>query len=136
MPGKLDIPTPVIIPLDPLSCPVRQVLDGIGDKWSILVLTALNGSSRRFSELRRDIPDVSQKMLTHTLRKLERDGLLERIVTPTTPPRVDYRLLPMGKSLFQRLSPLAAWATENRADIDTARQAFDNRDTPATRGQW
>lgn len=114
-------------PLVPEACPVRQVLDGIGDKWSILVLTALHVSSRRFSELRRDIPDVSQKMLTYTLRKLERDGLLERIVTPTTPPRVDYRLLPMGETLFEGLSFLASWATVNRPGIDAARSAFDSR---------
>lgn len=116
------------ISLDPENCPVRQVLDGIGDKWSILVLAALSVGSRRFSELRRDIPDVSQKMLTHTLRKLERDGLVERIVTPTAPPRVDYRLRPLGKSLFIRLSGLAVWVIENRAEIDTARSSFDGRE--------
>lgn len=116
------------ISLDPENCPVRQVLDGIGDKWSILVMAALSVGSRRFSELRRDIPDVSQKMLTHTLRKLERDGLVERIVTPTAPPRVDYRLRPLGQSLFVRLSGLAAWVIENRAAIDAARSSFDVRD--------
>jgi DNA-binding HxlR family transcriptional regulator len=115
------------ISLDPATCPVRQVLDGVSDKWSILVLTALSVSSRRFSELRRDLPDVSQKMLTHTLRKLERDGLVERIVTPSAPPRVDYRLRPLGQTLFARLSTLAAWATENRAQIDAARREFDTR---------
>lgn len=115
------------ISLDPATCPVRQVLDGVGDKWSILVMTALSTSSRRFSELRRDIPDVSQKMLTHTLRKLERDGLLERIVTPTAPPRVDYRLRPLGLSLFVRLSGMASWVIENRAEIDAARASFDAR---------
>lgn len=115
------------ISLDPASCPVRQVLDGISDKWSILVMAALSLSSRRFSELRRDIPDVSQKMLTQTLRKLERDGLVERIVTPTAPPRVDYRLRPLGQSLFQRLSALASWAMENRSEIDMARSSFDER---------
>lgn len=116
------------ISLDPENCPVRQVLDGIGDKWSILVMAALSVGSRRFSELRRDIPDVSQKMLTHTLRKLERDGLVERIVTPTAPPRVDYRLRPLGQSLFVRLSGLAAWVIENRAAIDAARSSFDGRE--------
>ncbi len=115
------------ISLDPATCPVRQVLDGVSDKWSILVLAALSNSQRRFSELRRDIPDVSQKMLTHTLRKLERDGLVERIVTPTAPPRVDYRLHPLGQSLFVRLSSLAGWVIENRAEIDAARSSFDAR---------
>lgn len=115
------------ISLDPATCPVRQVLDGISDKWSILVMAALHLSMRRFSELRRDIPDVSQKVLTQTLRKLERDGLVERIVTPTAPPRVDYRLLPLGQSLFVRFSNLATWAITHRAEIDAARAAFDAR---------
>ncbi len=115
------------ISLDPATCPVRQVLDGVSDKWSILVMAALSMSQRRFSELRRDIPDVSQKMLTHTLRKLERDGLVERIVTPTAPPRVDYRLRPLGQSLFLHLSGLAGWVIENRAQIDAARLSFDGR---------
>lgn len=122
-----DAHEPHRISLDPATCPVRQVLDGVSDKWSILVMAALSTSSRRFSELRRDIPDVSQKMLTHTLRKLERDGLVERIVTPTAPPRVDYRLLPLGESLFVRLSGMARWAIENRAKIDAARAEFDAR---------
>jgi DNA-binding HxlR family transcriptional regulator len=113
--------------LDPANCPVRQVLDGLGDKWSILVMAALHQSGRRFSELRRDIPDVSQKMLTHTLRKLERDGLIERIVTPTAPPRVDYRLRPLGQNLFVRFASLAAWVIDNRREIDIARASFDAR---------
>ncbi len=116
-----------VISLDPATCPVRQVMDGLGDKWSILVMTALSMSQRRFSELRRDIPDVSQKMLTHTLRKLERDGLIERIVTPSAPPRVDYRLRPLGQSLFGHLAYLAKWVIDNRGEIDTSRAAFDAR---------
>jgi DNA-binding HxlR family transcriptional regulator len=115
------------ISLDPSTCPVRHVLDGVSDKWSILVLAALHMSQCRFSELRRLIPDVSQKMLTQTLRKLERDGLIDRIVTPSSPPRVDYRLRPLGQTLFLRMSHLAAWAIENRAEIDAARSAFDAR---------
>lgn len=115
------------ISLDPATCPVRQVLDGLGDKWSILVLAALHLSPRRFSELRRVIPDVSQKMLTQTLRKLERDGLIDRLVTPSSPPRVDYRLRPLGQSLFLRMAHLATWAIENRAEIDAARLMFDAR---------
>lgn len=115
------------ISLDPSTCPVRQVLDGVSDKWSILVMAALHLTPRRFSELRRDIPDVSQKVLTQTLRKLERDGLVERKVTPTAPPRVDYSLHPLGQSLFLRFSHLATWAIENRAEIDAARSAYDAR---------
>jgi DNA-binding HxlR family transcriptional regulator len=113
--------------LDPANCPVRQVLDGLGDKWSILVMAALYQSGRRFSELRRDIPDISQKMLTHTLRKLERDGLIERMVTPTAPPRVDYRLQPLGQNLFVRFASLASWVIDNRSEIDAARARFDAR---------
>lgn len=120
-----DAQEPHRISLDPETCPVRDVLAGISDKWSILVMAALAVSSRRFSELRRDIPDVSQKMLTHTLRKLERNGLVERIVTPTAPPRVDYRLRPLGQSLFVRLSGMARWVIENRAEIEAARAKFD-----------
>lgn len=115
------------ISLDPATCPVRHVLDGVSDKWSILVMAALHLSARRFSELRRDIPDLSQKVLTQTLRKLERDGLIERIVTPTAPPRVDYLLRPLGQSLFARFSPLATWAIEHRAEIDAARSMYDAR---------
>lgn len=125
--SRLPPPQPGDISLDPATCPVRQVLDGLGDKWSILVLAALHITPRRFSELRRAIPDVSQKMLTHTLRKLERDGLIERAVTPSSPPRVDYKLHPLGQSLFVRLSHLASWAIENRAEIDAARSSFDQR---------
>jgi DNA-binding HxlR family transcriptional regulator len=125
MPVKTD-ETPGIS-LDPATCPVRQVLDGLGDKWSILVMAALHMSPRRFSELRRLIPDVSQKMLTHTLRKLERNGLIDRIVTPSSPPRVDYRLRSLGQTLFLGMSHLATWAIENRAEIDAARSAFDAR---------
>ncbi|MEM1286096.1 MAG: helix-turn-helix domain-containing protein [Pseudomonadota bacterium] len=112
---------------DPNICPVRHVLDQIGDKWSILVLTALKLKSHRFSELKRAIPDVSQRMLTKTLRSLERDGLIERHVTPTTPPRVDYNLTPLGQSLVEMLEPLAGWALTNLTDIAKSRAVFDQR---------
>lgn len=110
-------------PID--RCPVRQVLSDVGDKWSLLVLFALSDGSRRFSELRRDVPDVSQKMMTQTLRKLERNGLLTRIVTPTTPPRVDYEATELGHSLIAQIAPLARWAAQHLDRIDTARQDFD-----------
>ena len=116
----------VLIEYDPEICPVRHVLDGIGDKWTILVLTALKSESHRFSELRRAIPDVSQRMLTVTLRKLERDGYLTRSVTPSIPPRVDYDLTKLGRSLCETLAPLAAWALENRDDVAKARALYDD----------
>lgn len=100
-------------------------MDQIGDKWSILVLTGLKADSMRFSELKRAIPDVSQRMLTKTLRGLERDGLVDRMVTPTTPPRVDYNLTDLGCSLVKVLEPVAAWALEQRVEIAKSRAVFD-----------
>ena len=113
------------IEYDPNICPVRHVLDGVGDKWTILVITALKPGSQRFSELKRAIPDISQRMLTQTLRKLERDGYLTRTVTPTIPPRVDYDLTDLGRSLVSQLEPLAAWALGSRAAIARARAEYD-----------
>lgn len=115
------------LPYDPNICPVRHVLDGIGDKWTILVLTALNPGSRRFSEMRREIPDISQKMLTQTLRKLERDGYVARAVTASIPPRVDYELTDLGRSLVGQLSPLAEWALKHRDAVARARAEYDAR---------
>lgn len=108
-------------------CPVRNVLSQIGDKWSLLIFAHLRFGSHRFSELLGALPDISQRMLTQTLRKLEREGLVERTVTPTTPPRVDYALTALGQSLIDPLAGLSAWALENRSQIEKARAAFDNR---------
>jgi len=113
------------IPYDLDICPVRQVLDGIGDKWTILVLTGLKQSSLRFSEVRRQIPDISQRMLTVTLRKLERDGYVTRVVTPTVPIRVDYALSDLGASLVEALVPLASWALEHRDPVARSRALYD-----------
>ena len=110
---------------NPEICPVRHVLDGIGDKWTILVLTALKERSRRFSELRRAVPDVSQRMLTVTLHKLERDAYVVRTVTPTVPTRVDYALSTLSVSLVDALAPLAAWALEHRDPAAMARAIYD-----------
>src|SRR5437588_117214 len=87
------------------GCPTRNVLDRIGDKWSILIVMTLAERKRRFGELRREIPDISQRMLTQTLRDLQRDGLISRHVFPTNPPSVEYRLTDLGTSL---LAPMAA----------------------------
>lgn len=108
-------------------CPVRHVLDEIGDKWSILVITGLKPGSARFNELKRAIPDISQKMLTQTLRKLERDGYIGREVTYTIPPRVDYELTPLGEALCRQLEPLAKWALDSREAIARARAQYDQR---------
>ena len=113
---------------DPAS-PVCQVISGllqrIGDKWTVLVVTTLANGSKRFNELRREIPTVSQRMLTLTLRNLERDGLVSRTVTPSIPPRVDYELTALGKSLVGPLHGLEVWALEHVADIHTAHARFD-----------
>lgn len=115
-----------LVSYDPQICPVRHVLDGIGDKWTILILTALKTGTHRFTELRKAIPDISQRMLTVTLRKLERDGFVTRTVTPSIPPRVDYALTSMGTSLVEQLSPLANWALNHREPIAKARAVYDS----------
>jgi len=109
----------------PLECPVRDVLDRVGDKWSSLLVAALAGGPRRFSALHRAIPDISKRMLTHTLRMLERDGLIEREVFPTKPPSVEYRLAPLGQSLLNPLGVLILWADLHHGQIHEARQRYD-----------
>ena len=109
------------------DCPIRDVLDRIGDKWSTLVLHALSDGKRRFSELRRDIPDLSQRMLAQTLRRLEQDGYLTRTVYPTVPPRVEYELTEMGSSLLERVNSIVAWAKEHHARIRASRTKYQNR---------
>jgi DNA-binding HxlR family transcriptional regulator len=106
-------------------CPIRGVLDKLGDKWSMLVILELSGGEHRFSELKRQIPDISQKMLTQTLRILQRDGLVARAVHPTVPPAVSYRLTPMGQSLLTPFGALVAWADGHHAAVISARRAFD-----------
>lgn len=107
--------------------PATEMFQLIGDKWTIHVVMLLLGRSRRFSELRRDLPGISQRMLTLSLRSLERDGLIKRTVTPTVPPRVDYELTPLGHSFGERVSLLGQWAFENKAAVDAARTTFDSR---------
>jgi DNA-binding HxlR family transcriptional regulator len=104
---------------------VGEILGRIGDKWSVLVVMSLRDGSLRFSEIRRAIPGVSQRMLTLTLRGLERDGLVSRKVTPTIPPRVDYELTALGRSLQSPVIALGQWATENLPHIQAARAVFD-----------
>ena len=111
--------------LDFFECPTRNVLDRIGDKWSILIVMTLAERKRRFGELRREIPDISQRMLTQTLRDLQRDGLVSRHVFPTNPPSVEYRLTELGTSLLSPMAGLVRWADTNHAAIRQAREAFD-----------
>lgn len=109
----------------PHECPVRGVLDRIGDKWSCLLIVALTSGPRRFNALKKAVPDISKRMLTQTLRTLERDGLVERRVFPTKPPSVEYQLSHLGKSLLEPLGALISWADTNHAKIRTARQNYD-----------
>ena len=107
---------------------VRQTLDRIGDKWSVLVIGVLAASGPlRFLALHQRIPGISQRMLTLTLRHLERDGLLTRTAYAEVPPRVEYQLTPLGDSLRTVVTALAQWATDHDGEIKTARHAFDNR---------
>lgn len=104
---------------------MSEVLDRVGDKWSVLVVVMLGDGPKRFNELRRSIASISQRMLTLTLRGLERDGLVTRTMFPTIPPRVDYELTELGRSLLGPVDALGAWARQNRARIQQARQRFD-----------
>jgi DNA-binding HxlR family transcriptional regulator len=104
---------------------VSDVLARVGDKWSVLVVTRLGEGPLRFNELRRSIGGISQRMLTLTLRGLERDGLITRTVFPTIPPRVDYELTPLGRDLLQPVSALGDWAIRNQPKIARARERFD-----------
>jgi len=107
---------------------VALVLARVGDKWSVLVIMLLGDGPRRFNELKRMIGGISQRMLTLTLRGLERDGLVTRTVFPTVPPRVDYELTALGHGLSDPVMKLGEWAKQHLTDIDTARQNFDERD--------
>jgi DNA-binding HxlR family transcriptional regulator len=106
---------------------VSEILARVGDKWSVLIVMMLGEGPRRFNELKRLVGGISQRMLTLTLRGLERDGLVTRTIFPTIPPRVDYELTDLGRSLRQPVAALGLWAIENKATIRKARQVFDQR---------
>jgi DNA-binding HxlR family transcriptional regulator len=109
------------------DCEVRQILDRIADKWSLLVIALLDCQSLRFTQLRREIDGVSQRMLSVTLRQLERDGLVTRTVYPVVPPRVDYALTPLGRTLHQTIKALVTWTEEHTGEIAASRAAYDAR---------
>jgi DNA-binding HxlR family transcriptional regulator len=109
------------------DCPSRQVLDRIGDTWSVLIVGSLAGGPLRYTELARRIEGVSPKMLTQTLRGLERDGLVTRTVHAVVPPRVDYALTPLGRSLLGLVGALHQWSETHIADVLEARVAYDAR---------
>src|SRR4051812_1575586 len=117
IPGNLHLPE---------ECrAVSEVLSRVGDKWTVLVVTMLGGGPKRFNELRRSLGSISQRMLTLTLRGLERDGLVTRTVFPIIPPRVEYALTRLGRSLLTPVSGLGIWARRNQAAIQDARRRFD-----------
>ncbi|WP_189212820.1 MULTISPECIES: winged helix-turn-helix transcriptional regulator [Actinokineospora] len=110
------------------DCEVRQILDRIADKWSLLVISLLDCGTMRFTELLREIDGVSQRMLTTTLRHLERDGLVSRTVHPVVPPRVDYALTPLGRTLLDTIQALVRWTEQHQHEIAAARARYDNMD--------
>ncbi|PPS68363.1 MULTISPECIES: winged helix-turn-helix transcriptional regulator [Streptomyces] len=109
------------------DCQVRQILDRIADKWSLLVIALLENRRLRFTELRREIDGVSQRMLTVTLRSLERDGLVKRTVHPVVPPRVEYELTSLGRTLHATIQSLVTWTEKHQEEIAAARTAYDSR---------
>lgn len=107
------------------KCPIRDVLGRLGDRWTILILDELRQApALRFSEIAGNIPDISERMLAQTLRHLEEDGLVSRKVYPTTPPRVDYSLTPLGYSLIGPLGGMIMWAADNHEAVRQAREAY------------
>lgn len=106
------------------KCPIRDVLDRLGDRWTVLILHELATGTLRFSELRKRIADISPRMLAQTLRHLEQDGLVRRDVFATIPPRVDYTLTSLGESFFERVQMLVLWATEHHDAVRAARSVY------------
>jgi DNA-binding HxlR family transcriptional regulator len=108
-------------------CRAREILERIGDKWSLYVIAMLGQGTKRFTELRREIDGISQRMLTVTLRGLERDGLVSRKVYAVMPPHVEYSLTEMGRTLLDKSTALVVWAVEHLGEIDAARTSYDKR---------
>jgi DNA-binding HxlR family transcriptional regulator len=113
------------------DCEVRQILDRIAGKWSLLTIALLDGGCRRFTELQRMIDGISQRMLSVTLRQLERDGLVRRTVHPVVPPRVDYELTDLGATLLETIQSLVAWTEAHQEEVAAARSAYDLREVAA-----
>jgi DNA-binding HxlR family transcriptional regulator len=125
-PANMAVTAKTVQKHDPTTCSqVREVLSLVGDKWSVLIVKVLSDGTLRFSEVRKAMPGISQRMLTRTLRALERDGLLTRTVEPTVPPSVYYELTPLGKTLMEPLIALARWTTASYPQIAEAQKRFD-----------
>jgi DNA-binding HxlR family transcriptional regulator len=127
--GTALLPSNLHVPEDCRA--LGEILARVGDKWTVLVVGVLGDGPKRFSEIRRALGSISQRMLTLTLRGLERDGLVTRTVFPTIPPRVDYELTKLGRSLLEPVSGLGLWARQNRVAIEDARRRFDAADRNA-----
>ena len=112
---------------EPTSCRAREVLQRVGDKWSVFVIDLLGQGTMRFTELHRAIDGVTARMLTVTLRGLERDGIVTRTIHPVIPPRVEYALTPLGRTLLDTIGQLVTWADSHLTEIDAARAAYDAR---------
>lgn len=110
------------------ACPTRRILDSVGDRWTVLIVGVLGQGDARFSELRRRIEGISQKMLTQTLRGLERDGLVRRTVYPEVPVRVQYALTDAGRTLLEPLRALQEWSIEHLSDVSASQEAYDRVD--------
>ncbi|MFI0355176.1 winged helix-turn-helix transcriptional regulator [Actinomadura sp. 9N407] len=121
----MQLSTPPGLQAIPSTCRGREVLDRVGDKWSLQVIAVLGERTLRFGQLRREIDGISQRMLTVTLRNLERDGVLTRKMYPVMPPRVDYALTPLGKTLLEAAGAFMTWAEAHVEQIDEARSAYD-----------
>ena len=112
---------------EPITCRAREVLQRVGDKWSVLAIDLLGQGTMRFGELHRAIDGITARMLTVTLRGLERDGIVTRTIHPVIPPRVEYALTPMGRTLLDTIGQLVTWADSHLEEIDAARAAYDAR---------
>lgn len=121
MPKKIVLPPDAFLKV----CPSRAVLARVGQKWTVLVMVALQGDPSRFGDIRRRLEGVSQKMLTQTLRAMERDGLIERCIFDERPLRVEYTLSPLGRSLLPLVSALKAWAEQSLAAVEASNRRFD-----------
>lgn len=122
-PGNIEVTLQVETAAD--GCPIRDVIERIGDKWSVMIVVRLQDGPVRFSGLLRGIDGISRRMLTRTLRLLERDGLVHRRVFPTTPPSVEYSLTDLGRGLAGTLDAVSAWAVAHRDDVEDARRRYD-----------
>ena len=120
-------PEPQRTVLSAADCPSRLLLDQIADKWSVLILTALCNGPLRFNAIKRRLEGITQKVLTQSLRRLERNGIVARRVIPGSPVAVEYRITPLGRTLDQPFRALHAWTLDHLPDVELARQAFDNR---------